>query len=484
MLSASLSLTDMLLSSSSHMHAPIVMALEDALGETFQQHRMLLRAVRTVLLALLPQLAMFSYWLHAQLVKLWTSADKQHYDFVLQLHDNDDNTYSLKRHSHAESFLVLLSDIMQGSGDISKETSVEPGWQQQGTSKKICFTVALFAAVYNMWMPQRLSNVVIKHGSHKVCISSLGVRQECSAKENKGDKWVLWMQCANIKALQALMKDMHSCVTKHYHPPLTERMVNYHLDGYIMTLNSTPWKDLLLAADVRESIDACLQNGFEQTSSRHACVLLLHGPPGTGKSTIVTSLASKLRRCVTCRDTFLGISTAMRSEIQHKLLVVEECDRVLAKDLLLCKSASHEVVDGSKTMLQTVEQKAASLQSSLQMLQQLMSGCTPHGLFLVFTTNDLPAFRRLLAQAGIDADAFLRAGRVDACIKVGFIPGEYVREQWQARKPRCAWGRLATETPPAVPLVQMIEAMHSDDSDMLWRCSLPSDRVEDEAQAK
>ena len=111
MLSASLSLTDMLLSSSSHMssshmHAPIGMALEDALGETFQQHRTLLRAVRTVLLALLPQLAMFSYWLHAQLVKLWTSADKQHYDFVLQLFDNDDNTYSLKRRSHAESFVA------------------------------------------------------------------------------------------------------------------------------------------------------------------------------------------------------------------------------------------------------------------------------------------------------------------------------------------------------------------------------------------
>jgi len=135
--------------------------------------------------------------------------------------------------------------------------------------------------------------------------------------------------------------------------------------------------------------------------------ILLHGPPGTGKTSLVRALAGHL-------DKSLYIATVDKiSNINGMLSRCEKDSIIVLEDIDSCM-ATHKrnEKEGGDTTMEAV--KALSKNSLSDLLNAIDGVMVKHGRILIMTTNHIEKLD----------DALIRPGRVDSIISIGYLNDE------------------------------------------------------------
>lgn len=138
--------------------------------------------------------------------------------------------------------------------------------------------------------------------------------------------------------------------------------------------------------------------------------VVLHGPPGTGKTSLIHALASDFGFDIKYVKSLQGLGAAFRSATAKDLFVIEDIDT-------LSGALSRE--SGARASEETASRAAAPLHEILNAMDGMQ---TPDGLKFIVTTNH---FDRL-------DPAIVRPGRIDEAIEVGPLSVESAREMFRA----------------------------------------------------
>ena len=146
-------------------------------------------------------------------------------------------------------------------------------------------------------------------------------------------------------------------------------------------------------------------------------VFLLHGPPGTGKSSLIYAMASHFGRGIGAISSIAGIDETLRSLPENTFAAIEDIDMIST-----ARESKGEAAQGGgvPTPLPTPRSAGdaaveARQLSALQILINTLDGfSTPHGLIMFITTN---------YKNQLDA-ALVRSSRIDHDIEVGLLDAD------------------------------------------------------------
>ncbi|GLI93080.1 AAA family ATPase [Methylocystis echinoides] len=135
--------------------------------------------------------------------------------------------------------------------------------------------------------------------------------------------------------------------------------------------------------------------------------VVLHGPPGTGKTSLIHALASDFGFDIKYIKSLHGLAAAFRTGMARDLFVIEDIDTIAG-------GLSRE---GAKPREE--ETRAAPLHEILNAMDGMQ---TPDGLKFIVTTNHLDRLD----------PAIVRPGRIDEVIEVGPLSLESARAMFRA----------------------------------------------------
>ena len=137
--------------------------------------------------------------------------------------------------------------------------------------------------------------------------------------------------------------------------------------------------------------------------------VVLHGQPGTGKTSLIHALASDFGFNIKYIKSLHGLAGAFRTGTKNDLFVIEDIDAI--------SGALHRDDDGAR-------QGETGLRASpLHEILNSMDGMlTPDGLKFIVTTNHLDRLD----------PAIVRPGRIDEVIEVGPLPLDCAKKMFRA----------------------------------------------------
>ncbi|QGM98528.1 AAA family ATPase [Methylocystis parvus] len=138
--------------------------------------------------------------------------------------------------------------------------------------------------------------------------------------------------------------------------------------------------------------------------------IVLHGPPGTGKTSLIHALASDFGFDIKYVKSLHGLGAAFKTGTKNDLFVIEDIDTIASG---LNRNGTREIaIDGG-----------APRGSPLHEILNSMDGMqTPDGLKFIVTTNHLDRLD----------PAIVRPGRIDEVIEVGPLSLECARAMFRA----------------------------------------------------
>lgn len=175
-----------------------------------------------------------------------------------------------------------------------------------------------------------------------------------------------------------------------------------------------------IKAKIVERIEWFLENEewYIQRGIPYKLIFLLHGPPGTGKSSLIYSLASRFERGLSSISSVNSIDDNLRNLPENTFAVIEDIDMISTARGTDDKEASSPAPQPSQVTLAKEIQLAA-----LQILINTMDGfSTPHGLIMFVTTNH---------KDRLDA-AMVRSSRIDHDIEIGPLNAETIEAMYVA----------------------------------------------------
>jgi chaperone BCS1 len=134
--------------------------------------------------------------------------------------------------------------------------------------------------------------------------------------------------------------------------------------------------------------------------------VVLHGPPGTGKTSLIHALASDLGYNIKYIKSLHGLAAAFKTAGKNDLFVIEDIDAISG-------SLSRDEARGDK------EQAASPLHEILNSMDGML---TPDGLKFIVTTNHLDRLD----------PAIVRPGRIDEVVEVGPLQLDCARKMFRA----------------------------------------------------
>ncbi len=137
--------------------------------------------------------------------------------------------------------------------------------------------------------------------------------------------------------------------------------------------------------------------------------VVLHGPPGTGKTSLIHALASDFGFNIKYIRSLHGLAGAFRTGSKNDLFVIEDIDAISG-------ALSR---DGNGTVPDEATLRGSPLHEILNSMDGML---TPDGLKFIVTTNHLDRLD----------PAIVRPGRVDEVIEVGPLPLDCARKMFQA----------------------------------------------------
>lgn len=168
---------------------------------------------------------------------------------------------------------------------------------------------------------------------------------------------------------------------------------------------------------IAERITWFLQNEqwYAARGIPYKLIFLLHGQPGTGKSSLIYGMASAFGRGIAAVSTLSGIDDTLRNLPENTFAAIEDIDMIS-----ITREEGKGAVDGKGPAPSTPPATAArgvadmAVQerqlSALQILVNTLDGfATPHGMIMFVTTNH---------RDRLDA-ALVRSGRIDHDVEVG-----------------------------------------------------------------
>lgn len=176
--------------------------------------------------------------------------------------------------------------------------------------------------------------------------------------------------------------------------------------------------------------------------------IVLHGPPGTGKTSLIHALASDFGFDIKYVKSLHGLGAAFKSGAKNDLFVIEDIDAIAGG--LHRDGASESFTDGGAA-------RAAPLHEILNSMDGMQ---TPDGLKFIVTTNHLDRLD----------PAIVRPGRIDEVIEVGPLALESARAMFRAFYGHEGIADYAPRT--GAELQQMFSTMTADEAEAALGCKV------------
>ncbi|PPD44148.1 MAG: hypothetical protein CTY15_07850 [Methylocystis sp.] len=138
--------------------------------------------------------------------------------------------------------------------------------------------------------------------------------------------------------------------------------------------------------------------------------IVLHGPPGTGKTSLIHALASDFGFDIKYIKSLHGLGAAFKSGTKNDLFVIEDIDTIAGGLSREGKKAS------------AMEESALRASPLHEILNSMDGMQTPDGLKFIVTTNHLDRLD----------PAIVRPGRIDEVVEVGPLSLESARAMFRA----------------------------------------------------
>jgi mitochondrial chaperone BCS1 len=233
------------------------------------------------------------------------------------------------------------------------------------------------------------------------------------------NKVQMTMFSRNVSLFNKLMEESKK-------PPIEPVIKVFGGSGFfdeVVKKTKRPLSSVFCAGDalnvIKNRIDWFLANEawYSRRGIPYKLVILLHGKPGCGKSSIIFSLASDYSRNLGVISNLSTISSRFAHAPENSFLVIEDIDMIL-------EANRQEEADKVSENPSVEESKKKTVHKNIlhDMINTLDGLATPHGLILFITTN---------YKDRLDS-ALIRKGRVDLDIEIGLLDSEAAGKMFMA----------------------------------------------------